>query len=77
MSAGWVANGVASDGKSFEINYHFDVNGDTVTLIAHVPYGGEIASLTPLFRCADWPERELMFDDGSREATEGFAQPAA
>ena len=52
--------GVASDGKTFEINYHFDVNGDTLTLIAHVPFGGDIASLTPLFRCADWPERELM-----------------
>ena len=52
--------GVASDGKTFEINYHFDLNGDTVTLVAHVPFGGDIASLTPLFRCADWPERELM-----------------
>jgi NADH:ubiquinone oxidoreductase subunit C len=52
--------GVASDGKTFEINYHFDVNGDTVTLIVYVPFGGDVASLTPLFRCADWPERELM-----------------
>ena len=52
--------GVASDGKTFEINYHFDLNGDTVTLVVYVPFGGEIASLTPLFRCADWPERELM-----------------
>lgn len=52
--------GVASDGKTFEINYHFDLNGDTVTLVVYVPFGGEVVSLTPLFRCADWPERELM-----------------
>lgn len=52
--------GVASDGKTFEINYHFDLNGDTVTLVVYVPFGGDVASLTPLFRCADWPERELM-----------------
>ena len=52
--------GVASDGKTFEIDYHFDVDGDTLTLVVHVPYGGDVESLTPLFRCADWPERELM-----------------
>jgi len=52
--------GVASDGKTFEINYHFDLNGDTLTLVVHVPFAGNVASLTPLFRCADWPERELM-----------------
>src|ERR1035437_6694312 len=52
--------GVASDGKTFEINYHFDINGDTVTLVVYVPFGGDVESLTPLFRCADWPERELM-----------------
>jgi NADH-quinone oxidoreductase subunit C len=52
--------GLANDGKTFEINYHFDVDGDTVTLVVHAPYGGDVPSLTPLFRCADWPERELM-----------------
>lgn len=52
--------GVASDGKTFEINYHFDINGDTLTLVVHVPFGGDIESLTPLFRAADWPEREMM-----------------
>ncbi len=52
--------GVASDGKTFEVNYHFDLNGDTVTLVVHVPFGGDVKSLTPLFRCADWPEREMM-----------------
>jgi NADH:ubiquinone oxidoreductase subunit C len=52
--------GVVSDGKSYEIDYHFDVDGDTLTLTVHVPAGGEVKSLTPLFRNADWPEREMM-----------------
>jgi NADH-quinone oxidoreductase subunit C len=52
--------GITSDGKTFEIDYHFDIDGDTLTLIVHVPYGGGVQSLTTLFRCADWPERELM-----------------
>jgi NADH-quinone oxidoreductase subunit C len=51
---------VVNDGKAYEINYHFDIDGDTVTLVAHVPLSGEIDSLTPLFRGADWPEREMM-----------------
>ena len=52
--------GVANDGKTFEISYHFDVDGDTLTVVVYVPHGGEVDSLTPLYRCADWPERELM-----------------
>ena len=52
--------GTPADGKTFEVNYHFDLDGDTQTVVAYVPYGGEIDSLTPLFRAADWPERELM-----------------
>ena len=52
--------GVVHDGKSFEISYHFDVDGDTLTLVVHVAHGGQVASLTPLYRCADWPEREMM-----------------
>jgi NADH:ubiquinone oxidoreductase subunit C len=52
--------GVADDGKTYEIAYHFDIGGDTLTLVVHVPFGGEVDSLTPLFRCADWPERENM-----------------
>ena len=52
--------GVAQDGKTFEISYHFDLDGDTLTVVVYVPFGGEVDSLTPLFRCADWPERELM-----------------
>jgi NADH:ubiquinone oxidoreductase subunit C len=54
------AGGAAMDGKSYEINYHFDLDGATLTLTAHVPAGGEIDSLTPLYRAADWPEREAM-----------------
>lgn len=52
--------GVANDGKTFEISYHFDIDGDTLTVVVYIPYGGAVSSLTPLFRCADWPERELM-----------------
>lgn len=52
--------GVVHDGKSFEISYHFDIDGDTLTLVVHVAHGGQVASLTPLYRCADWPEREMM-----------------
>ena len=52
--------GVPKDGKSFEVSYHFDVDGDTLTVVACVPYGGAIDSLAPLYRAADWPERELM-----------------
>ena len=52
--------GTPADGKTFEVSYHFDLDGDTQTVVAYVPYGGEIDSLTPLFRAAEWPERELM-----------------
>ncbi len=52
--------GTPLDGTSYEIDYHFDLGGDTLTVIAYVPAGGSIASLTPYFRTADWPEREIM-----------------
>lgn len=52
--------GTPRDGTSYEIAYHFDLGGDTLTLLAFVPSGGSVASLTPLFRNADWHERELM-----------------
>lgn len=52
--------GVAQDGKTFEVSYHFDLDGDTLTVVAYVPHGGAIDSLTPLYRAADWPEREMM-----------------
>lgn len=51
---------VAQDGKSYEIAYHFDLDGDTLTLIVHVASGGQVDSLTPIYRAADWPEREAM-----------------
>src|SRR5690242_12231564 len=47
--------GVAQDGKTYEIDYHFDIDGDTLTLVVHVPFGGQVDSLTPLYRAADWP----------------------
>jgi len=52
--------GTPRDGTSYELAYHFDLGGDTLTLIVYVPAGGSVASLTRLFRTADWPERELM-----------------
>ena len=52
--------GTPLDGTSYEIDYHFDIGGDALTVIAYVPQGGSIASLTPLFRNADWHEREMM-----------------
>jgi NADH:ubiquinone oxidoreductase subunit C len=52
--------GTPQDGKTYEIDYHFDIDGDTLTVTAHVPAGGSIDSLTPLYRAADWPEREMM-----------------
>ena len=52
--------GIVSDGKGYEIHYHFDIDGDTLTVTTHAPAGGSIDSLTPLYRAADWPERELM-----------------
>ncbi len=52
--------GTPIDGKSYELDYHFLLGGDFLTVIAYVPAGGSIPSLTPLFRAADWPEREIM-----------------
>jgi NADH:ubiquinone oxidoreductase subunit C len=52
--------GTPRDGTSYELAYHFDLGGDTLTLIVYVPAAGSVASLTRLFRTADWPERELM-----------------
>jgi NADH-quinone oxidoreductase subunit C len=52
--------GTPIDGKSYELDYHFVLGGDFLTLVAYLPAGGSIPSLTPLFRAADWPEREIM-----------------
>lgn len=48
------------DGTSYELTYHFDLGGDTLTLVVFVAAGDSVDSLTPLFRAADWPEREMM-----------------
>ena len=52
--------GTPIDGTSYEIDYHFVLGGDFLTVVAYVPSGGSISSLTPFFRSADWPEREIM-----------------
>jgi len=52
--------GTPIDGSSYEIDYHFALGGDFLTVIAYVPRGGSVPSLTPLFRSANWPEREIM-----------------
>lgn len=52
--------GTPLDGTSYEIDYHFVLGGDFLTAIAYLPSGGSISSLTPMFRSADWPEREIM-----------------
>jgi hypothetical protein len=53
--------GLAFDGKVHEIGYHFDLDGNTLTVMVRLPSeNAEIESLTPLFRNADWTERELM-----------------
>jgi len=52
--------GTPLDGTSYEIDYHFVLGGDFVTITAYLPAGGSISSLTPMFRSADWPEREIM-----------------
>ncbi|MDR3496505.1 MAG: NADH-quinone oxidoreductase subunit C [Ancalomicrobiaceae bacterium] len=52
--------GTAIDGTTYEINYHFDIGGDTLTVIAYAPHEGSVPSLTPYFRPASWPEREIM-----------------
>jgi NADH:ubiquinone oxidoreductase subunit C len=44
---------------NFEIAYHFDLDGDTLTVTVHFPPEGEVDSLTPFFANADWPEREM------------------
>lgn len=48
------------DGQSYEIDYHFDLDGTVLTIVVHIPAGGAVDSLTGLYRGADWPEREAM-----------------
>lgn len=44
-----------------EIAYHFDLDGSTLTLTLFLAQGErDVPSLTPVFRNADWNEREFM-----------------
>jgi len=44
-----------------EIAYHFDLDGTTLTIGLELPTeGAQVPSLTPIFRNADWNEREFM-----------------
>lgn len=44
-----------------EIAYHFDLDGSTLTLTVFLaPDQRDVPSLTPIFRNADWNEREFM-----------------
>ena len=52
--------GLPFDGETYELDYHFDFAGDTFTVIVHLPKGGAVVSLTPLWRVANWTEREFM-----------------
>lgn len=43
-----------------EISYHFDLDGTTLTVAIELPpKGARVPSLTPIFRNADWNEREF------------------
>jgi len=44
-----------------ELAYHFDLDGTTLTVTLQLPLvGAAVPSLTPVFRNADWNEREFM-----------------
>lgn len=44
-----------------EIAYHFDLDGATLTIGIQLPAeGAQVPSITPVFRNADWNEREFM-----------------
>jgi len=44
-----------------ELAYHFDLDGTTLTLTLRLPLQGALVpSITPVFRNADWNEREFM-----------------
>lgn len=42
------------------IAYHFDIEGSTVTLKVLLEIGGSVETIVPIFRNADWHEREFM-----------------
>jgi len=43
-----------------QIAYHFDIEGSTVTLKVTLKSGAGIETIVPIFRNADWHEREFM-----------------
>jgi NADH-quinone oxidoreductase subunit C len=46
--------------KERELSYHFDLDGATLTVTLELPLkGAQVPSLTPVFRNADWSEREV------------------
>lgn len=49
----------AVEGGDIKIAYHFDLEGDVLTVTVLVPRDEAVDSLTPLFGNADWPEREM------------------
>lgn len=49
----------ASASGAHELAYHFDLDGDTLTVSLVLPPGAEVDSLTQLFPNADWNEREF------------------
>lgn len=49
----------APPGGAHMLAYHFDLDGDVLTLTLAVPAGGSVPSLVPLFANADWNEREF------------------
>ena len=44
--------------ENFELVYHFDVKGEMVNIKLHIS-DKSVPSITPLFKSADWTEREL------------------
>jgi len=49
------------DNDIHEIAYHFDLDGATCTVTIVIPFdGGEVNSITPILKTADWTERELQ-----------------
>lgn len=51
-----------SESKSVhQIAYHIDLDGSTCTVTIEIPRdGGEVISITPILKTADWTERELQ-----------------
>ncbi|HVJ05610.1 MAG TPA: NADH-quinone oxidoreductase subunit C [Candidatus Saccharimonadales bacterium] len=50
----------AREAGRHDIAYHFDLDGDTLTVTVQIPLEGEVDSLSSIFRTAEWNEREFM-----------------